>query len=70
MGTQKEGAYSLPFGAQYFVDSKIDSPGPVKKWNWKPKNKIIITQEEASSWPGTTGTGPDAKGDEIYSENQ
>ena len=65
--TQRE---CLPFGAQYFTETCVDSPGPVERWTWKPKNRLVITAEEAASWPGTTGTGPDAKGDEVHSENQ
>ena len=60
----------IPFGAQYFVKSRIDSPGPLERWSWKPKYKFTLTTEESASWPGTTGTGPTAREDERYGETQ
>ena len=60
----------IPFGAQFFKEPHVDSPGPVEHWSWIPKTKLNLSDEEASSWPGTTGTGPTASEDERYSENQ
>jgi hypothetical protein len=59
-----------PFGAQYFTESRVDSPGPVRTWSWQPANNLVLDAEESASWPGTTGTGPTAKEDERYAENQ
>ncbi|NQV14999.1 hypothetical protein HQ531_06020 [bacterium] len=61
---------TVPFGANYFVKPNVDKPGPVWRWNWIPEKVIMLTKDDASSWPGTTGTGPKAKEDERYQENQ
>ncbi len=58
----------LPFGIQYLEKPKIDHPGKVYEWRWKPSVQVYLGNE-AMSWPGTTGTGPSAKEDERYGEN-
>lgn len=59
---------TLPFGAQYLERPKVDAPGEVYKWNWRP-SVFVYLDKETASWPGTTGTGPTAKEDERYGEN-
>lgn len=58
----------LPFGAQYLEEPRVDRPGEIYKWNWKPSVSIYLGNKSAS-FPGTTGTGPTAKEDERYGEN-
>lgn len=58
----------LPFGIQYLEKPRVDSPGEVYQWNWKPSVPVYLGNETAS-WPGTTGTGPTAQEDERYGEN-
>jgi len=59
----------LPLGAQFLELLDSDSPGKVYDWNWKPEIEIYVSPKDASSWPGTTGTGPGANSDERYGEN-
>ncbi len=59
----------LPLGAQFLELLESDSPGQNYNWNWKPEIEIYVSPKDASSWPGTTGTGPGANSDERYGEN-
>jgi len=57
-----------PFGFWFAEHDAGEPKRPVREWEWVPSGSAERLDAEASL-PGTTGTGPDARGDEVRDES-
>lgn len=58
------------FGVQYFEPVCKAECSKVEDWSWTPtKNARLDLLKESMTFPGTTGTGPLAQGDERPEES-